>query len=238
MLITLLTTSHVTECLPSSSRSLEPPQPQPWCQRNWWTSCWTSKQTGHHCNGTNVSGFKQSLAQSTQKSYSAAMKRFHEFCTQYNITAPFPLADQCHITVHAQDPPQTFQMRPVREGGGYRCGSHGVTHMPSLSSAQLYQVTSGRAWAILYEQDKAAGHQVLADQPDPPNSPGPRPSPGRLCWSQLLHWSSYIHSIGRDRGLTIQALGRWQSAAFLQYIRIPREQLVAISTKLSAEALW
>ena len=36
---------------------------------------------------------------------------------------------------------------------------------------------------------------------------------------------------------TIQALGRWQSAAFLQYIRIPKEQLAAISTRLSAEAL-
>ena len=31
---------------------------------------------------------------------------------------------------------------------------------------------------------------------------------------------------------TIQALGRWQSAAFLQYIRMPREQLAAISRRL------
>ena len=28
---------------------------------------------------------------------------------------------------------------------------------------------------------------------------------------------------------TIQALGRWQSAAFLQYIRMPRDQLAAMS---------
>ena len=31
----------------------------------------------------------------------------------------------------------------------------------------------------------------------------------------------------------IQALGRWQSAAFLQYIRTPRDQLAAISRQLA-----
>ena len=35
---------------------------------------------------------------------------------------------------------------------------------------------------------------------------------------------------------TIQALGRWQNAAFLQYIRMPREQLARISARLSAAA--
>lgn len=32
---------------------------------------------------------------------------------------------------------------------------------------------------------------------------------------------------------TIQALGRWQSAAFLQYIRMPRDRLAAISRRLA-----
>ena len=36
---------------------------------------------------------------------------------------------------------------------------------------------------------------------------------------------------------TIQALGRWQSAAFLQYIRMPREQLAAISSRLASSAV-
>ena len=36
---------------------------------------------------------------------------------------------------------------------------------------------------------------------------------------------------------TIQALSRWQSAAFLQYIRMPREQLACISARLSAVSL-
>ena len=36
---------------------------------------------------------------------------------------------------------------------------------------------------------------------------------------------------------TIQALGRWKSAAFLQYIRMPREQLAYISSRLSDAAM-
>ena len=36
---------------------------------------------------------------------------------------------------------------------------------------------------------------------------------------------------------TIQALGRWQSAAFLQYIRLPKEHLACLSNRLSAAAL-
>ena len=36
---------------------------------------------------------------------------------------------------------------------------------------------------------------------------------------------------------TIQALGRWQSAAFLQYIRLPQDHLALISQQLSTAAL-
>ena len=36
---------------------------------------------------------------------------------------------------------------------------------------------------------------------------------------------------------TIQALGRWQSSAFLQYIRMPREQLATISRRLALAAV-
>ncbi len=32
---------------------------------------------------------------------------------------------------------------------------------------------------------------------------------------------------------TIQALGRWHSAAFLQYIRMPRETLAAVSASMA-----
>ena len=35
---------------------------------------------------------------------------------------------------------------------------------------------------------------------------------------------------------TIQTLGRWQSAAFLQYIRMPKEKLAAVSSLLAPQA--
>ena len=35
---------------------------------------------------------------------------------------------------------------------------------------------------------------------------------------------------------TIQALGRWHSAAFLQYVRLPRDTLAALSPRLAAQA--
>ena len=34
---------------------------------------------------------------------------------------------------------------------------------------------------------------------------------------------------------TIQLLGRWQSAAFLRYVRTPRERLAAVSTTIAAQ---
>ena len=36
---------------------------------------------------------------------------------------------------------------------------------------------------------------------------------------------------------TIQTLGKWQSSAFLQYIRMPKEQLAAISKRLARAAV-
>ena len=35
---------------------------------------------------------------------------------------------------------------------------------------------------------------------------------------------------------TIQTLGRWQSAAFLQYIRMPKEKLAVVSSLLAPRA--
>ena len=45
--------------------------------------------------------FEQGLAQSTQCTYRAAMKRFVEFCSQYMIFNPFPLSEKllCYYAV-------------------------------------------------------------------------------------------------------------------------------------------
>ena len=46
--------------------------------------------------------FQAGLAPSTQKTYQAAMKRFWDFCTTYNISDPFPLTEQtlCFFVSH------------------------------------------------------------------------------------------------------------------------------------------
>ena len=45
--------------------------------------------------------FEQGLAQSTQRTYRAAMKHFVEFCSQYMIFNPFPLSEKllCYYAV-------------------------------------------------------------------------------------------------------------------------------------------
>ena len=46
--------------------------------------------------------FEQGLAPSTQRTYKAAIKRFHDFCTRYCVFNPFPLSEQllCHFATY------------------------------------------------------------------------------------------------------------------------------------------
>ena len=49
--------------------------------------------------------FNQGLIQSTQKSYSRAMKHFHMFCTKFNLSTPFLLSEYtlCCFAVYLAD---------------------------------------------------------------------------------------------------------------------------------------
>ena len=49
--------------------------------------------------------FQYGLAPSTQKTYQAAIKRFHTFCFHYNVTQPFPLTEQllCSFAAYLAD---------------------------------------------------------------------------------------------------------------------------------------
>ena len=49
--------------------------------------------------------FQNGLALSTQKTYQAAIKRFHSFCCQYNVLQPFPLSEQllCSFAAYLAD---------------------------------------------------------------------------------------------------------------------------------------
>ena len=58
--------------------------------------------------------FQHGLAPSTQKAYAAAMKRFHTFCTTYNVNTPFPLTEHllCSFAAFLADQqlaPQTIK---------------------------------------------------------------------------------------------------------------------------------
>lgn len=49
--------------------------------------------------------FQAGLAPATHKTYQAALKRFHEFCTRYNILNPFPMTEQtlCYFAAYLAD---------------------------------------------------------------------------------------------------------------------------------------
>ena len=49
-------------------------------------------------------------------------------------------------------------------------------------------------------------------------------------------YAGHSFRIGAVEDSTIQLLGRWQSAAFLRYIRTPHERLASISSTLAAQA--
>ena len=53
--------------------------------------------------GPTVQGYFQAgLAPATQASYRAALKKFHNFCTKYNIRYPFPVTEQllCYFAAY------------------------------------------------------------------------------------------------------------------------------------------
>ena len=69
--------------------------------------------------------FKNGLAPSTQKSYAAALKRFHNFCTLFNVTTPFPVTEHllCCFAAYLADQGQAPQT--------------GVSYLAAVRSMQL-----------------------------------------------------------------------------------------------------
>ena len=49
--------------------------------------------------------FRQGLAPSTQRTYDAAMRRFHTFCAKYQVYTPFPVSEYllCCFAAHLAD---------------------------------------------------------------------------------------------------------------------------------------
>ena len=315
--------------------------------------------------------FNQGLAQSTQRSYAAAMRRFHGFCAQFNVPSPFPvtehtmccfaayladsglapqtvkiylaavrnmqlslglpdprdqsslprlkrvlagisrarLTQQCHprvrlpitghllVKIHASlaessnpDKVLVWAICSLAFFGFFRLGELLV------EAADQYRQTSSLAWGdvvvdsitspsmikVHLKRSKCdqfgRGVDVIVGRTGSPicpvtavleyvrvrqDEPGPffvsrAKTPVTKAWlvQQVRH---VLRSLGLPQddyagnsfrigaassaalsGIedsTIQALGRWQSAAFLQYVRMPREQLAHISIRLSEAAM-
>ena len=315
--------------------------------------------------------FNQGLAQSTQKTYSTAMRHFHEFCARFNITTPFPITEHtmCCFAAYLADrtlSPQTVKgylaavrnmqlslglpdprdhsslPRLKRVLAGISRVRLSQQHCPRVrlpitgslltrihtalvqstnpdrtliwaisslaffgffrlgellvESADQYQQASCLSWGdvavdsistpsmvrVHLRRSKCdqfgKGVDVIVGRTGSPicpvtavleyirvrqDEPGPffinrKKEPATKPWLvqqvrrilQTLglpqdNYAGHSFRIGAATSAalagiedsTIQALGRWQSAAFLQYIRLPREQLAHISTILSAAAL-
>ena len=75
------------------------------CQADWTSPTWRRQFWRY---------LQAGLAPSTQKTYQSAMHRFHNFCTTYNVTSPFPLTEQLLCTyasylANQQLTPQTIK---------------------------------------------------------------------------------------------------------------------------------
>ena len=58
--------------------------------------------------------FQHSLAPSTQRTYNAAMKRFHTFCVTYNVLNPFPLTEYLFCSFAAYLTDQTLAPQTIK----------------------------------------------------------------------------------------------------------------------------
>ena len=314
--------------------------------------------------------FNQDLAQSTQKSYSTAMKRFHMFCTKFSLSTPFPLSEYtlCCFAAYLADEglaPQTAKtylsavrnmqllfglpdprdhsslpmLKRVLAGisrarlscqitprvrlpitGSILTRIHSAllqsSHLDRLliwavaslaffgffrlgellvESPEMYNPSTSLSWGDVAVDNRSSpsmvkvhlkrskcdqfgrGIDVIVGRTNTPicpvsatlayiihrqDSPGPffitnQTAPVTKGWL-VRQIRSILSSLGLPQNdyaghsfrigaattaalagiedSTIQALGRWQSAAFLQYIRMPREQLAAMSQRLATAA--
>ena len=84
----------VTICPPSCPRYPKPIGIQPPHPVTSWTSCSIHRQIGPLQPGPSVQRyFQDGLAPSTQKTYAAALRRFHTICLKFNVGSPFPVSE-------------------------------------------------------------------------------------------------------------------------------------------------
>ena len=82
--------------------------------------------------------FQEGLATSTRRTYNAAMKRFHTFCSLFDIHSPFPITEHllCSFAAHYHRPSRVTgspSLSPQGTTGGglrsYCCPAMGCTRL-------------------------------------------------------------------------------------------------------------
>ena len=137
------------------------------------------------------------------------------------------------VPLHGEGPLETVEVRPIWEGSRHNRGADRHTHLPSGGIGDIRRATPGPGRTLLHH---SAGVPVtkswLVQQIRAVLSSLGLPQDEYAGHSFRISAATSAALAGVEDS-TIQTLGRWQSAAFLQYICMPREQLAAISRRLA-----
>ena len=153
---------------------------------------------------------------STQRTYGAAMRRFYAFCTHFNITSPFPVMEhlQCCFAAFLADQgltPQTVK--------GYLAAvrnvqvSLGLPDPRDQSSLPMLPIMWGEVAVDNREHPAMTRIPIVSVLRKPQQQ-------------QWLVW----------RTPPFRLLGVGRVAAYLQYVRMPSEQLTRLSAVLARSA--
>ena len=143
---------------------------------------------------------------------------------------------QSHGPSDDPDPPQEVQVRP---GGGrlrHRGWSHWDGALPRDSTPHLHRAQRNQPGALFLDSaERPAAKPWFMEQIHGVFSILGVPHRQYAGHSFRIGAATAAALAGVEDSM-IQTLGRWQSSAFLQYIRTPKERLAAISRTLAASS--
>ena len=136
-----------------------------------------------------------------------------------------------------QVPPQAFKDRPLWQRGRYHSRQYWLRDLCPVAAVLSYAAARGSHQGPFFVTSNARPltkqefineiRRVLARLGLPDNE---------YAGHSFRIGAATSAALAGIKDSTIQLLGRWQSAAFLRYIRTPHEQLASISTSLAAQA--
>ena len=124
-------------------------------------------------------------------------------------------------------------MRSVRDGVRYCAGPHRLTTVPSLGSPPLHRSPGGPSGPFFLNAEKGVitkpwfvgqFRDILRNIGLPQH---------QYAGHSFRIGAATTAALAGVEDSMIQTLGRWHSAAFLQYIRTPKEHLAAIAAVMA-----